>query len=441
MEGAPNKQVKDYYKVAAPFHDADTAALIAAREQDDVQFYLDIARRVGGSVIEFGAGTGRVGLELARAGLAYTGVDVSPEMLEVFRSRLEGEPEAVRARCRVKQGDLRTTHLNKKFQLAFLPNDVVSHLLTPEDRRRALNRLKAHLIPGGLLAFDIAMPTYEALLDAGKVKGAKPVEELEREGGGKAKVRRVAVYQSDPANQLLTAKRSWEEVGSRGAAKGVAEAQLTTRWFHRFELELLLKHAGFEIVELLGGFDRRPFDGKSGWCVVIARPLPSAIKVKLSAKRPSRRPVKPRFAKPGFRSGGGFRRPGRYAPRPAYGAGGYGSGGYGSGGYGSGGQGSGGYRPSGAGGYSSGSRGGYPRGEYGAPRGDYGGPRQGGYGSGQGSGYGGGGSSYGGGMRDSGTTEFPRPTNPRPAGPRPSSPKPGPAPDSDYGSTGTPSPE
>lgn len=374
MEETSKQKIRAYYKVAAAHHDADVAAVLAAREQDDVRFYLDIARRVGGSVIEFGAGTGRIGLEIARAGLSYTGVDLSPAMLDVFRAKVESEPEAVRARVRVKEGDLRSTHLDKKFQLAFLPNDVVSHLLTADDRRRALNRLKAHLIPGGLLVFDFSMPRYEALLEASGAKNPKPVVELERSGEGKAKVRRTASYATDPANQRITVRRVWEEVGSRGSSKELCEAELTLRWFHRFELELLLKHAGFEVVDLLGDFDRRPYDGKSGWCVVVARPLPAAIKVRVKAKGSLRRPVRTRAGRFGARAGGGgrFDRPGRFAPRPAYG----------------------GYRSTGAGmGHGGGRYGGAPRGDYGSPRssGGYGAPRpSGGYGSpGQtGSGYG-----------------------------------------------------
>ncbi|HEY3522937.1 MAG TPA: methyltransferase domain-containing protein, partial [Candidatus Limnocylindrales bacterium] len=44
---------------------------------DDIAFYGELAREVGGHVLEVGCGTGRVAIELARDGYDVTGVDVS----------------------------------------------------------------------------------------------------------------------------------------------------------------------------------------------------------------------------------------------------------------------------------------------------------------------------------------------------------------------------
>src|SRR6516164_488933 len=49
----------------------------------DISFYLDLARRTGGEVLEIGVGTRRVALELAKAGFRVTGIDLSPDMLAI----------------------------------------------------------------------------------------------------------------------------------------------------------------------------------------------------------------------------------------------------------------------------------------------------------------------------------------------------------------------
>jgi 2-polyprenyl-3-methyl-5-hydroxy-6-metoxy-1,4-benzoquinol methylase len=49
----------------------------------DTCFYLDLARRAGGDVLEIGVGTGRVALELAKAGIRVTGLDLSADMLAI----------------------------------------------------------------------------------------------------------------------------------------------------------------------------------------------------------------------------------------------------------------------------------------------------------------------------------------------------------------------
>ena len=57
------------------------------------------ARRGGGRVLELGVGTGRLALPLAARGLAVTGVDASPEMLERLRAK-DGVSQQARQRFR-----------------------------------------------------------------------------------------------------------------------------------------------------------------------------------------------------------------------------------------------------------------------------------------------------------------------------------------------------
>jgi SAM-dependent methyltransferase len=358
MESA-NQALRSYYRVAAPFHDAD----VEAQRRADVPFYVDIARRAGGPVFEVGCGTGRVGLEILRAGVNYLGIDLVSPMVTLFRAKLEGEPEDLRKRARVKEGDLRSVQLDRRFACAIAPLEVLQHLLTEEDRRRALNRIKAHLVPGGLFVFDLTTPTYAQLASAADGDSGKPQVELEREGTGKPKLRRTVLVKADPASQSLRLHREWVEVGPRGGTKPLAQADLPLRWLHRFEIELLLRQSGFEVLEHYGGFDRKPFDGVSGVSVIVAR---AAARVARPERRPSRRPSGPsrpggfRKRSPGPRGhGGGYGRPeprrGGYDsgypgeapsyPRPARPSSGYGDSGYGGSGSGGGPRSGGGERP------------------------------------------------------------------------------------------------
>ena len=51
------------------------------RRSHDLAFYLDLAKKVDGVVLELGVGTGRVALSLARAGHTILGADSSEPML------------------------------------------------------------------------------------------------------------------------------------------------------------------------------------------------------------------------------------------------------------------------------------------------------------------------------------------------------------------------
>ena len=74
-----------YGVVTARFYDAGPG--VSAQLGADVDFYRELASETGGPVLELGCGTGRVLLEIARDGLACTGLDASQAMLDVARSK------------------------------------------------------------------------------------------------------------------------------------------------------------------------------------------------------------------------------------------------------------------------------------------------------------------------------------------------------------------
>ena len=61
----------------------------------DRDFYFDLADEYGGPILEFGCGTGRITLPLARQGVDVTRMDASHPMLEVLRAKLAKERESV----------------------------------------------------------------------------------------------------------------------------------------------------------------------------------------------------------------------------------------------------------------------------------------------------------------------------------------------------------
>jgi SAM-dependent methyltransferase len=73
----------DYGPVTARYYDAAYATLESLGA--DVGFYRELAHRAAGPVLELGCGTGRVLGPIAADGVACTGIDASPEMLDVLR--------------------------------------------------------------------------------------------------------------------------------------------------------------------------------------------------------------------------------------------------------------------------------------------------------------------------------------------------------------------
>ena len=115
----------DPYAVLAKYYDGAYAAM---KDLIDVRFYVDLAKRIGGPVLEIGCGTGRVLLPIARAGITIHGLDSSLAMLGILRQKIDREPPEVRERIRTHNGDMRNFRLEKKYPLVIIPFRPMQHM-------------------------------------------------------------------------------------------------------------------------------------------------------------------------------------------------------------------------------------------------------------------------------------------------------------------------
>ena len=249
---------EDHYgAVTARFYDA--AYGVSPQLGADVDFYRGLARETGGPVLELGCGTGRVLLEIARDGLACTGLDASQAMLDVARSKAS-QPAPRWIHAAMQEFDLG----GERFRLIFSAFRAFQHLYTVEEQLSCLACVRVHLAPGGRFAFDVFQPRLERLcLDE------EPEEEDLRFRQGDEEVVRYARVSRERAAQLLHVTMRYERWrGGRVVAN--EETRFQMRWFHRFELEHLMARAGFDGVRIYGDFDRSPVARASPAFVVVA---------------------------------------------------------------------------------------------------------------------------------------------------------------------------
>ena len=117
----------------------------------DIPFYVDLALRADGPIIELAVGNGRVAVPVAQAtGRCVIGIDSSPSMLEQARTRAtEGGVE-----LDLRQGDIRDFAVDEPAALIYCPFRSLLHLPTWADRRRTFERVAASLRPGGRFAWN-----------------------------------------------------------------------------------------------------------------------------------------------------------------------------------------------------------------------------------------------------------------------------------------------
>jgi SAM-dependent methyltransferase len=234
-----------------------------ARRSEDVAFYVRTARALGGPVLEYGIGNGRVAIPIARSGIEVVGVDLSKPMLESLDERLAREPLDVRRRIRAIHGDMREVTLRKRFPLVIAPFNTILHLYRRIEVEQFLSRVKRHLLPKGRFVFDYSTPQAADLCRDPKRRYAAP--RLRHPSTG-AIVRYSERFEYDPLRQLLLVRV--EFAPERGSPWTVP---LTHRQFFPRELAALLHYNGFTDCIWTADFRDLPPDEGADSLVVSCR--------------------------------------------------------------------------------------------------------------------------------------------------------------------------
>jgi SAM-dependent methyltransferase len=254
----------DSYNISAKHYDS---AYAVKQDLADLPFYVELAKRVGGPVLEVGCGTGRVLLNIAREGIQIDGLDNSSPMLRVMRGRLGREPSVVRGKAKLFEGDMRSFRLKKKYPLVIVPFRPMQHMLTVSDQVNALATAALHLRDKGLLAFDVFYPKYERI-PAGV---GQEILELEWPTGSKPPktVRRYLRKESfDKIHQNFSATfryRTYE-----GGTLTLEETEpLQLSYYTYPHLRTLFLLAGLEPVEEYGTIAKTPLDNHASETIFV----------------------------------------------------------------------------------------------------------------------------------------------------------------------------
>ena len=234
----------------------------------DVQFYVDEATNVRGSVLEVGCGTGRILLPIARSGRTVEGLDASPEMLDRCRTKLREEPDGVQRRVTLHQGDARSFDIGRQFALVTAPFRVMQHLTTVDDQLAFLESAARHLTRGGQLVFDVFNPNFAALVSADGVEKEDTPSTTLPDGRSFRRTGRVARVRW--IDQVSEIELIYYVSGKRAVPVERHVMSFDMRWFLRAELVHLLARGGFRVRSIYGDFDRSPLTDKSPEQIVCA---------------------------------------------------------------------------------------------------------------------------------------------------------------------------
>lgn len=192
-------------------------------------------------VLELGCGTGAHACLLAAEGFSLHAVDLSAQMLERGRSRLNKLDPACRQRLSFDQGDARNYRTERRFDVVISLFHVVSYQTSNDDLRAMFETVARHLKPGGIFIFDYWF--------APAVLTQKPAVRIRRIESDEIQVTRIAEPNMHATESCVDVNY---EVFIRDKA---TDSTVTLRETHRMryllptEIDLLARGAGLKLLE------------------------------------------------------------------------------------------------------------------------------------------------------------------------------------------------
>jgi len=186
------------------------------------------------SILEVACGTGRLTAILESEGYEVTGLDLSPEMLDLARSRVKG---------RIVQGDMRELRFSEEFDAVLCMGSSFTYMSTDSDAVKALKGFHDALKRGGVLVFD----NFDARrFDPERYRDWRENVYIVE---GTTITRRSRNRNWSPETQRWVAE--WEYVIDEGGSSHLVTDRAALRAFTYEQLCGLLGEAGFTGAQLL----------------------------------------------------------------------------------------------------------------------------------------------------------------------------------------------
>lgn len=204
------------------------------------------------TVLDLACGTGKVSRLLAKKGYEVVGVDGSAGMIEEARDRTpDGQVEYV---CQ----QMERLALDRRFDLVVSLFDSLNYLTEPADLQECFRRVNDHLVPGGLLIFDLnGMYAFEADLFTQESRGPRRRVEYTWRSSFNRETRLCHVFME-------------YRVKEGGRWREFQEVHVQ-RAYTVEEINAMLKNAGMEILAVYDGYTLEPVRPKSDRVFWVAR--------------------------------------------------------------------------------------------------------------------------------------------------------------------------
>lgn len=232
---------------AAKFYDSNPDA------PNDVPFYRSLIASPDFSVLELGCGTGRVTLALVHSCKYIHGIDISPAMISICRSKML-RANVPPAKARTEEGDICDFDLGQTFDLVIAPFRVLQNLETDLEVDGLFGCIHKHLAPNGTCVLNAFRPYLEpeALRREWCTTDERESWQVPLEGGrlicydrrAKMDAERLVLYP-----ELIYRRYEGEILAEESVLK------IAMRCYYPDSFEKLIVDHGFAVLKRWGGYE------------------------------------------------------------------------------------------------------------------------------------------------------------------------------------------
>ena len=195
-------------------------------------------------ILDLACGTGILAIELARNGHTVVGIDVSPDMINIARSKMNRS-----LKVSFKVADMSRFKVKGEFDLVTCTFDSINYLVNIYNLKEAVNRIAGVLRTSGLFVFDS---------NTKRLYRGYNRESRQHSLGGKTFIQRCSY---DPKQKKAVVEFIFPD--------GSTELH-RQRPYDLPELKPILSSAGLKVLDVYSWFDKRPYTSKTEKLFCIA---------------------------------------------------------------------------------------------------------------------------------------------------------------------------
>jgi SAM-dependent methyltransferase len=129
----------------------------------ELEIYKKHAAICKAPILELACGSGRILLDMARAGYNITGIDLSEDMLDLLREKISVLPNRIKSRIDIHCSNMKDFKFDKKFGLIILPATTICLLKNRIEMEEMFLSVFNHLKDGGRFIFDYAVSNIDSV--------------------------------------------------------------------------------------------------------------------------------------------------------------------------------------------------------------------------------------------------------------------------------------